>query len=698
MLGRSFDTAAGAAVGAASPRDDRTADARPASTRDLDYRPDIDGLRAIAVLSVILFHLHRPLLPGGFVGVDVFFVISGILITRNIARDIERGKFSLLEFYRRRVKRIAPAMLVVVAVTLLLSQLLMLPEDARSVAKSAVASVASLASVYFWLYTDTSYFAIDTRELQLLHLWSLGVEEQFYLLWPLVLLLLYRPRRALPLAAAMLALAIGSFALAQALGADHRRFTYYMLPTRAGELALGALVAIAVLERSTPRGTKAAVFSLAAIGMIMLVGSLFLLRIQAPFPGWRAVPPTLGTAMVIYAGHCGTTAISRVLSTKFLVGIGLVSYSAYLWHWPLLALYHYGYGDIRLPQAVALFGATMALAWLSYRFVELPARRSTASAIPLISRQYAVPGACIALVALATIYPAPVGALSAHDDAYRQQLAVLREAARPADRLASTCQHLYMKPRDTMDPRCVLGAPGAGEPRAILWGDSNAAHYIGMVEAFANRAGFSFRNLEIPSCPPLLSDPRSFVEAPIERGCTDSLRIVAPAIDRSGVVIIAASWPSYATKSDEFLPALFETVRRLAFAGKLVILLGTAPYIEGYDGRCQQKALSYPLLACSNYDVPLYRRIREINARLRAFAEASPNVRYFDATEYLCPNDRCSVLERTGEPRYYNDTHLTAAASARLGAQILAREGVPPAFASIPAWKATVSASPEAVR
>jgi len=255
-----------------------------------------------------------------------------------------------------------------------------------------------------------------------------------------------------------------------------------------------------------------------------------------------------------------------------------------------------------------------------------------------------------------------------------------------------------MKPTDTTDPRCVLGAPVTGEQRTILWGDSNAAHYIAMVEVFANRAGFSFRNLEIPSCPPLLSDPRSFVEPPTERGCADSLRIVAPAIARSDVVIMAASWPSYAIKSDDFLPALFESVRRLASAGKLVILLGRTPYIEGYDGRCQQKALSYPLLACSNYDVPLYGRIREINARLRAFAEASPNVRYFDATEYLCPNDRCSVLEPTGEPRYYNDTHLTAAASARLGAQILAREGVPAVFASIPAWKATASASPEAVR
>ena len=238
----------------------------------------------------------------------------------------------------------------------------------------------------------------------------------------------------------------------------------------------------------------------------MDVGSLFFLPGRAPFPAGCAVPPSLGTAMIIYAGHCGTSAVSRVLATRGLVWIGLLSYSAYLWHWPLLALYRYGYGEIRFPQAITLFGATMALAWLSYRFVELPARRSTATPLRLIAQQYVVSAAGIALVALCTIYPVPVGALSAHTDAYRERLARLREATTPAVSFAWTCQHQWVRPRDTVDPRCVLGGPGPGEPRAILWGDSNAAHYIGMIEAFAKRSGFRFRNLEIPSCPPLRSD------------------------------------------------------------------------------------------------------------------------------------------------------------------------------------------------
>ncbi len=213
------------------------------------YRGDIDGLRAIAVLSVIVFHIDAALLPGGFVGVDVFFVISGYLITGNIVQELNSGRFSLLEFYRRRVKRIAPAMLVVTAVVMLAAYLLMLPEQLRDTGKSAVFSLASLANVYFWLYQDTGYFAQSSLELPLLHLWSLGVEEQFYLLWPLLLVAVYRRADKLTLVLAMAACAVASFWMGSALFEQAPSFVYYMLPSRAGELLLGALVAVLVNER-----------------------------------------------------------------------------------------------------------------------------------------------------------------------------------------------------------------------------------------------------------------------------------------------------------------------------------------------------------------------------------------------------------------------------------------------------------------
>ncbi|HLB08469.1 MAG TPA: acyltransferase, partial [Gemmatimonadaceae bacterium] len=355
------------------------------------YRPDVDGLRAVAVLSVIFFHLSKPLLPGGFLGVDIFFVISGYLITRNILQGVELGTFSILEFYRRRIKRIAPVMLVVVAFTLIASQLLQLPEDARTTAKSAVFSLASLANVYFWKFQDTSYFAIDSSQIPLLHLWSLGVEEQFYLIWPALLLVTYRATRARRFFGAAAAVAAASFLMGDLLYDRAPSFVYYMLPTRAGELLMGALVAIAVVRQVERRIASAAIPAIATIGAVVLVASFFLINEQQPFPGWRAVPPTAATALLILAGHCRDNAWSRVLAWRPLVWVGLISYSAYLWHWPLLSLYRYGYGEPSIIAGGVIFVSTLALAWLTFRFVEQPTRRSSASLSRVFVRQYALP-------------------------------------------------------------------------------------------------------------------------------------------------------------------------------------------------------------------------------------------------------------------------------------------------------------------
>ena len=658
-----------------------------------DYQPDIDGLRAVAVLAVIFFHLDKALLPGGFVGVDIFFVISGFLITRNIVREIESRSFSLLEFYRRRVKRIAPAMLVVVAVTLLFAQALMLPDDARSTAKSAVASVASLANVYFWLYTDNSYFAVNTEELPLLHLWSLGVEEQFYLFWPLALLLLYRPMRAGRFAVAMLVVAFGSFGLAQALVPAFPTFSYYMLPTRAGELAVGALVAIGTTRHIETKCPDFLVAPLALAGVLMIAGSLFLLNERLTFPGWLAMPPTVGTALVIFAGRCGSNAVSRILSAKGAVWVGLLSYSAYLWHWPLLTLYRYGYGNVRWPEGLVLFGLTLLLAWLSYRFVELPARQSKAPALPLIARQYVLPGSLIALLALCTVYPLPTGLLTLHGDRYRQRLLALRDETDSALMFDWTCQRQRVTSDDVADPRCVLGAGASAEPRAILWGDSNAAHYIGMVEVFAKEVGFRFRNLEVGACPPLLSDAQRFVDLKRRLDCRRSIDVIGPALDRFPVVIMAASWSVYAGRSADFLPTLFDTVRALASKGKLVILIGKAPDFQGYDRQCREKSLTYPFLECPHPVVPLAEGIARVNDALRGFAEQTTNVRYFEITGYLCPDNRCRAFSADGRPRYYDRSHFTAVESVELGKEIIAREGIPAAFRSIPLWHAASSSS-----
>jgi peptidoglycan/LPS O-acetylase OafA/YrhL len=654
------------------------------------YRPDVDGLRAIAVLSVVIFHIRGTLLPGGFVGVDIFFVISGFLITRNICQDLDSGRFSIIEFYRRRIKRIMPAMLAVVLVTLLSAQLLMLPEDAKAAAKSAVFSLFSLANVYFWYYQDTSYFSPGSAQLPLLHLWSLGVEEQFYLVWPLILVAFYRPRKVWLVLLMGCAAAIGSFYLGQELvnrGGSAASFSYYMLPTRAGELLLGGLIASASLKGIERRIPGPLVAPIALTGALLLMLSLFLLSETSPFPGWRAVPPTLGAALLILAGHCGRNRLSGALATSPMVWIGKVSYSAYLWHWPILALYRYGYGTVSDLAGTGIFLLTFGVAWLSYRLIEEPLRRSPAPASKVFAFQYAVPAGLIAALAILFHQLGHFG-ISLHSRDYRARLAEIESHTQPTQSATQqgfpwVCQDWRISPADLTRKECLLGRKSGdgANSAALLWGDSQAAHYIGVIDAIATAGGFQFRNVAASACPPLFSDLKGVADH--EDDCRASLELIRPAASAYPVVILAAAWATYQYRSDAFMAALFDTVRHLTSSGKLVILMGQVPNSKAYDRFCTQKALSYPFKTCTDffYSIPAW--VSGPNERLRRFAETTPNVRYFDVTEFVCPADRCSAYGSDGELRFYNDTHLSVTGAARLGQDIVAREGVPAAFSEI---------------
>lgn len=648
------------------------------------YRGDIDGLRAIAVLSVILFHIDAALLPGGFVGVDVFFVISGYLITGNIVQELSGGRFSLLEFYRRRVKRIAPAMLVVSAAVLLAAYMLMLPEQLRDTAKSAVFALASLANVYFWLYQDTGYFAQSSLELPLLHLWSLGVEEQFYLLWPLVLVAVYRRADKLAVVLAMAVCAVASFWLGSALFDHAPSFVYYMLPSRAGELLLGALVAVLVNEQMLLRLPTRLMPAVAMVGLALLVASLFFLSEHHPFPGWFAVPPTLGTALLLLAGQRGANLVTRLLAARPLVWVGLVSYSAYLWHWPLLAFYRYGYGDPSPLAGLSLFIATGALAWLSYRFVEQPARRAGGSARRVFALQFFVPAAVLLAVALVLVYPQRFGVEleSAH---YSARLAALRAATQPAFLAEPVCQFQSITSTNLGLARCVSGAAANPRVEALLWGDSNAAHYQGMLDVIAQRAGFRLRNIEIGSCPPLPGDVSAFVAPRRALDCAHASAVVREALDDYPVVILAGLWTAYQQRSEAFLPSLFAHIDALARSHRLVVLLGKAPTLTGYDRKCREKALKVPFLSCPTSLAVDLTAVTALNRQLREFAATRANVRYFDANERLCPNGLCALDDADGQARYVDALHLSLQGARNLGEQIVLEAGVPAAFAEIAA-------------
>ncbi len=675
-----------------------------------DYRPDIDGMRALAVLSVIVFHIDKHLVPGGFVGVDIFFVISGFLISLHILRDMDLGRFSLVEFYRRRVKRIALPLLLVVGATVLAAQLLMLPEDAQHVADAAIYSVMSLANVYFWLFQDTGYFAADSAQIPLLHLWTLGVEEQFYILWPLLLLLGYRVTRVRSFLTVATALALASFVFAQVWFSHDASFTYYMLPARAGELLAGALVAVGVLHGVERRVPAQAVLPMAVTALLLLLGSMFFLNDEMVFPGLWALVPAAAAAVLILVGHCARNRVSDLLAFKPLVAIGLLSYSAYLWHWPLLAFYRYEHAEISQVAAWAILGLTFVLAALSYRLVERPARASVAPALKVMVMQYAIPAYLVACSALAVIYFDGFGIRwetmrdSFVAEEYAEESAETAALQAPENATASAIDPRvtlqYRKPKaayqfdyvcqrerasfvDLHNPNCILGGGDSHEVKTILWGDSNAGHYVGLVGAIARKAGFRFRNIEVESCPPLAGDPEPFVAARRLADCRASAEQVLPDVRRAEVVIIAASWSDYSSRSERFFDQFFATVKELTDAGKYVLILGKAPEIKGYEWECVEKQAGVAAPgACPYLSAPeLY--VLEANDRLKAFAEKSRNVGFFDVTSYLCPGGVCSAFDAQGFPLYFDAAHLSLPGSWQLGDEVVHKEGVPPAFSRI---------------
>ena len=335
------------------------------------YRPEIDGLRALAVVPVVMFHLGLGF-PGGFVGVDVFFVISGFLITGIIRRGLENETFSLAEFWERRIRRIFPAVFVVVAATLAIGYWLLPPNELEELGESSVAQALLLANVYFW--RDTGYFAGPAEFKPLLHTWSLAVEEQFYLFFPLVLFFLRR-LSSKKLFALLTAVALISFAGSVYGAFYHAAATFFLLPTRAWELLVGCMLAVFPWQcESSPRRDSA----IATMGVLAIVLPVFFYDSKTPFPGLAAVPPVIGTAAIIFAtAKTPRVWLCKVLSLRPFVFIGLISYSLYLWHWPVIVYTRMYFGHLGWKQIMFASVVSLSLAVASWKVVETPLRRTT---------------------------------------------------------------------------------------------------------------------------------------------------------------------------------------------------------------------------------------------------------------------------------------------------------------------------------
>ena len=620
----------------------------------LGYRPEIDGLRAIAVLSVLAFHYGAPI-RGGFTGVDVFFVISGFLITQILAAEIVAGKFSVLGFYDRRMRRILPALLVMLAAALAAGGLLLFPGDYAALATSgAYASFG--ASNFFFLY-NTGYFDQVAELMPLLHTWSLAVEEQFYLIWPVLLFALVAGRSrgfiAAILAAGVAVCCVGSIVYFQF---DPKAAFYLPLP-RAWELGLGALLAfLPPLPRLA--GEIATTAGLALIGFGFVVIS------PLNFPSASALYPCVGAALVLWPTAENTNA-SRVLG--LLAPIGLISYSLYLWHWPVWVFYRFyiNNGTPSTRGAIVLTIASIIVATLSYRYVEQPFRKRRWTA----ARTVAIGFACIAVLFGASIFVQRA-------DGLPQRLPAEAQAMRSRDVMWEwPCSEMTIK--GIAGSFCTFGAPWeTAKRKTMIWGDSHALHFSPIIDAINTDPERSF--LVFAGCSAVLGGKLliSFMGGPqqIER-CKEmqpaGLKVLQddPAINQ---VILTSNWldlPVRIGKGDANggLEAMRGELTRIitesSAQGREFFLIGTVPEIPLTVVECAHTKSSKLIRAScvaavvSSDAVEAMQKSAPIDEMFRGLAKTLPHVATVIPAEQLCKNDSCEVY-LDGEFVYLDIGHI----------------------------------------
>lgn len=613
------------------------------------YRPDIDGLRAIAVLSVVIYHAFPDTLKAGFIGVDIFFVISGYLISSIIFENIDRGSFSFAQFYGRRIKRIFPALTLVLFSCLVFGWFGLLGDEYKQLGKHAAAGAGFVSNFYFW--KEVGYFNNAAETKPLLHLWSLAIEEQFYIVWPLLVWVTWRRKTLFLVLFATLLL--GSFAYNVYLVRPDPTATFYSPATRIWELLTGVLLAYFSTQPRT--GTdRPWQFSdrirqtASALGVIFLAIAFFKIDKGRPFPGTWAILPVLGSFWLIFAGP--TAWFNRfVLSNRLLVWVGLISFPLYLWHWPILSFMRIVESETpSLGYRVLAVGLSVFLAWMTYYFVEKPIRANGNSAAKIT-----VLSACVAVLGIA-------GLAIFQNNGVPARAAAQINGINTWDNLtfATPCKFITNGPNH--DDWCNIGNAPNKPPTTLLIGDSVGNNFAPMLQSYSEQAGdsaFVFRQFGRGLC-------HGFPEAAYEN-CQELVKATHGYIEKTpsvDTIILAANWPLYfngfdrigstPVNSQQFKAAFEKNVAYYQGLGKRVIVF-LAPPVGANPRACLTRPIR--LSEKSSCNLALIEALHN-DGPYRAYFAAylkSINVDTFDPFKYLCDEASCKVTD--GTRIYYVD-------------------------------------------
>lgn len=614
--------------------------------RDSHFRPDIEGLRAVAIVLVVLFHAGVPLSSGGFVGVDVFYVISGYLITGLLVREVESsGRIRLANFYARRIRRLLPASATMVLVVLLAGYLFLSPLERELHTRAAFAAAAYVSN--FWFQRQASdYFASDSGQNPYLHTWSLSVEEQFYLFWPLIIAITYRLFRSRRLlGAVMLGLSFTSLALCLWLARRDTPAAFFSSPARAWEFGLGG--AVSLLRRSPLHERWFANTAAGVIGLLVVLASAVLITRSTPFPGAITLAPVLGSALVLVTCASSTQrGVGSILRLPLMQWLGKLSYSWYLWHWPVLVLAAALIPSLTLIERIALAVASLGIAAVSHAYIENPIRFSPYLAVrPLATLML---GAAITTVSVGTSRVAKLSAKAAANAP--MQRAIVEASDGPDGFTRSRCLLDFATER--LLP-CAFGDTAATTTIA-LFGDSHAAQWFTALDTIAAENRWRFEVFTKQGCPSTL------VTVPLwtfNRGYPECTRWRAAALQRileiHPVLVIVANSDAHVTWPDrkvirltpeEWREGSRRTFAILDSAGIATVALRDTPGFHIDVLRCLSRALGHgrPVSECAASRTDVVRE--DVYSAVKEAAAGFPHVSTLDLTDLFCDANRCPLI------------------------------------------------------